>query len=326
MAESSFKARLKNLLVYQRKHWNLGFNILLFTLGVIFVIYWLLVGQYYETTNDSYVSGNLVQIMPGTSGFVTSILAVENDLVHIGQPLVTLDRTEAENTLKKAEATLASTAKQVQQPFTDLNQNPILKESIERFRHAYLALSHTIILAPANGYITKQSIKIGQPVTPDSAIMTILPFEQMWVDANFKKSKLQDLRIDQIVSMTSDIYGSTVKYLGKVVGISDLEISPRNETGSWIRKIQRVPVRIKLDVEQLAKHPLKIGAPMSVAVDKHQINGENLSKISNSKMLYQTIDYESEIKNANKLINEIVRAGTNNDNFNIEAEKAVDQK
>jgi membrane fusion protein (multidrug efflux system) len=91
-------------------------------IGFIYFIYWLVTGRYYVSTDDAYVSGNLIQVMPEVSGQVTSILADETNLVVKGQAIVTLNKNDADIAFKNAEAQLALTERQVGQFYQNANQ------------------------------------------------------------------------------------------------------------------------------------------------------------------------------------------------------------
>ncbi|MEI7298689.1 HlyD family secretion protein, partial [Paraburkholderia tropica] len=105
----------------------------------------------------------------------------------------------------------------------------------------------------------------GQRVSPGTPLMSVVPLNSLWIDANFKEVQLKHMRIGQPVEMTADVYGSSVVYHGKVVGFSAgtgsaFSLLPaQNATGNWIKVVQRLPVRISLDPEDLQKHPLRIG-------------------------------------------------------------------
>ncbi|MDC6130558.1 HlyD family secretion protein, partial [Burkholderia gladioli] len=98
--------------------------------------------------------------------------------------------------------------------------------------------------------------------------------------------------IGQPVSVTADIYGSSVKYHGKVIGFSAgtgsaFSLLPaQNATGNWIKVVQRLPVRIALDPQELERHPLRIGLSMQVDVDIKDESGSQLGSVQNS--VYQT--------------------------------------
>jgi membrane fusion protein (multidrug efflux system) len=142
-----------------------------------------------------------------------------------------------------------------------------------------LAQARSTIYAPVGGEVAKRSVQVGQRVSPGAPLMAIVPLEQVWVDANFKESQLRDMRVGQAVTLTADVYGSSVKFDGKVVGFSAgtgaafALLPAQNATGNWIKVVQRLPVRIALDPKQLAEHPLRIGMSMHAEVDLHDKQG-----------------------------------------------------
>ena len=93
------------------------------------------------------------------------------------------------------------------------------------------------------------------------------------MDANFKEVQLAKVRPGQKVTLTSDLYGGGVKFHGTVEGFSGgtgaaFAIVPaQNATGNWIKVVQRLPVRIALDPEELAAHPLRVGLSMNADID-----------------------------------------------------------
>lgn len=138
---------------------------------------------------------------------------------------------------------------------------------------ALLNLKRTEIRAPIDGVVTRRKVQIGQRIAPGSALMLIVPIQQLYVDANFKESQLDQVHVGQKVTLTSDLYGSDVVYQGTVVGFSGGTgavfslIPAQNATGNWIKVVQRLPVRIKLDPEQLKQHPLRVGLSMQAEID-----------------------------------------------------------
>jgi membrane fusion protein (multidrug efflux system) len=103
--------------------------------------------------------------------------------------------------------------------------------------------------------------------------MLVVPIQAAYVDANFKEVQLEDVHPGQPVTLTSDLYGGSVKFHGKVRGFaggtgSAFSLIPaQNASGNWIKVVQRVPVRIDLDPAELAKHPLRIGLSMKAVID-----------------------------------------------------------
>jgi membrane fusion protein (multidrug efflux system) len=113
--------------------------------------------------------------------------------------------------------------------------------------------------------------------------MAIVPLDGVWVDANFKEVQLKHIRIGQPVELHADLYGSSVTYHGKVIGLSAgtgsafSALPAQNATGNWIKVVQRLPVRIQLDPAELRKHPLQIGLSMQVDVETRMDSGSHLS-------------------------------------------------
>jgi membrane fusion protein (multidrug efflux system) len=110
--------------------------------------------------------------------------------------------------------------------------------------------------------------------------MAVVPLTEVWVDANFKEVQLTDMRVGQPVELEADIYGGDVTYHGKVAGFSAGSgsafalLPPQNASGNWIKIVQRVPVRILLDPEEVKKHPLRIGLSMQATVDIKDTSGQ----------------------------------------------------
>lgn len=142
-----------------------------------------------------------------------------------------------------------------------------------QLQQAQLDVERTMIRAPFDGVVTRRNVQIGQRIAPGAALMMIVPVNKLYVDANFKESQLNDVRIGQTVVLVSDLYGDAVQYHGKVVGFSGgtgsafALIPAQNATGNWIKVVQRLPVRIELDPAELVKNPLRVGLSMDATVD-----------------------------------------------------------
>ena len=138
---------------------------------------------------------------------------------------------------------------------------------------AQLDFERTVIRAPIDGIVSRRSVQVGQKIETGSVAMIIVPVQQLYVDANFKETQLGKVRPGQKAQVTSDFYGSGVKFHGKVVGFSGGTgaafslIPAQNATGNWIKVVQRLPVRIALDPDELKKHPLRIGLSMEAEID-----------------------------------------------------------
>ncbi len=164
-------------------------------------------------------------------------------------------------------------ASEVLLPEEQLLDNPQIEAAISTLRKVYLAQVNSTIIAPKGGMIAKRAVQVGQLIQPGQALMTLVPLNKVWIDANFKETQLTNMQAGQSVTITSDLYGSKHTYTGVVAGIGAgtgsvfSAIPAQNATGNWIKVIQRVPVRIYVDPVQFTTHPLRIGMSMKVTVD-----------------------------------------------------------
>lgn len=171
---------------------------------------------------------------------------------------------------------------------TTIERHPDVLASAAKVRDAYLAYARNTLPAPVTGYIAERSVQVGQRVSPGTPLMSVVPLEQVWIDANFKEWQLRNIRVGQPVLLTADVYGSSVTFRGKVVGFSPgtgsaLALLPaQNATGNWIKVVQRLPVRIEVDPRQLHQHPLRVGLSMNVDVDIKDQSGGQLGDPPNS--------------------------------------------
>jgi len=138
---------------------------------------------------------------------------------------------------------------------------------------ARVNFQRTIIRAPVDGVVAKRSVQVGQQIQAGTPVLAIVPLAEVHVDANFKEGQLERVRIGQPVEVTSDLYGTAVTYRGYVVGLSGgtgstfAAIPAQNATGNWIKVVQRVPVRIRLDPADLRANPLQVGLSMEATID-----------------------------------------------------------
>jgi membrane fusion protein (multidrug efflux system) len=171
---------------------------------------------------------------------------------------------------------------------TTIERHPDVLASAAKVRDAYLAYARNTLPAPVTGYVAERSVQVGQRVSPGTPLMSVVPLEQVWIDANFKEWQLRNIRVGQPVVLTADVYGSSVTFRGKVVGFSPgtgsaLALLPaQNATGNWIKVVQRLPVRIEVDPRQLHQHPLRVGLSMNVDVDIKDQSGGQLGDPPNS--------------------------------------------
>jgi membrane fusion protein (multidrug efflux system) len=348
-------------------------------------VWYFMVGQFSEGTDDAYVNGNVVQITPMVPGTVVSIGADDGTLVHEGQLLVRLDSADTQAALAQSEATLARTVRQVRGLYNGIDSSqatlanrrvdleraradfarrqslagtgaisteelahardqlaaaeaavdvsaqkvasdsalvdnagvasqPDVQAAAAQLRLAYINNARVQIVAPVTGYVARRSVQLGQRVQPGAALMAVVPLEQVWVDANFKETQLKHMRLGQPVSLHADIYGGGIDYKGSVqslgigTGSAFALLPAQNASGNWIKIVQRLPVRIALDPEQVGKHPLRIGLSMSVDVDLHGQDGPLLSTKPVDKPILSTDVYQRQLQDADALVAKIIQS------------------
>ncbi|MDZ7283946.1 efflux RND transporter periplasmic adaptor subunit [Sphingomonas sanguinis] len=171
--------------------------------------------------------------------------------------------------LARAQAAQARTAVQG----TDVGTNPAVMAAIAAYRRAAIMRGHMHVVAPISGVVAQRTVQVGQQVAAGTPLMAVVPLDRLWVDANFRETQLKDLRIGQPATITADIYGGKTVYHGKVIGLGAGSgnafalLPPQNASGNWIKIVQRVPVRIGLNADELRQNPLRVGLSATVTVD-----------------------------------------------------------
>jgi len=222
----------------------------------------------------------------------------------------------AEAALQAAREQLASN--RVLTDHTSVEQHPNVQNAAAQVRNAYINLARTTLLAPTTGYVAKRSVQVGQRVAAGTPLLSIVPLNALWVDANFKEVQINNMRIGQPVSLKSDLYGSKIEYHGKVVGLaagtgSAFALLPaQNASGNWIKIVQRIPVRISLDPKDLETHPLRIGVSMDATVDIAQTEGTSLTAgTARTTPAYTTDVFDKSGQEADARIASIIAANNN---------------
>ena len=194
-----------------------------------------------------------------------------------------------------------------------LSEQPQIQSAVSNLKQAWLNLERTKIRSPIKGYVARRNAQVGQAVSVGGALMAVVTTDQMWLDANFKETQLTHMRIGQPVEIHFDLYGKDKTFNGKVVGIemgtgSAFSLLPtQNATGNWIKVVQRVPVRIQLDPQQLAENPLRIGLSATVKVNVSDSKGKTLRDQAPSTTLYSTNVLQYDESAVNNLIESIIR-------------------
>ena len=197
---------------------------------------------------------------------------------------------------------------------TVIATQPDVQAAAAQLRQAYLNNARAGIVAPVAGYVARRSVQVGQRVQPGTALMAVVPTEQMWVEANFKETQLRHMRLGQEVELRSDLYGGDVTYKGRIDSLglgtgSAFSLLPaQNASGNWIKIVQRVPVRIAIDAKQLAEHPLRIGLSIKAEVSLRDQKGTVLPTETAKGQVFDTDVYAKQLHSADDVIHQIIQS------------------
>ena len=197
---------------------------------------------------------------------------------------------------------------------TQIEDQPQVQAAASAVHSAYLNLARTQLPAPIGGFIAHRNVQLGQRVSPGSVLMSVVPLNEVWIDANFKELQIGNIRMGQPATLIADLYGSSVKYRGTVVGFSagtgaSFALLPaQNATGNWIKVVQRLPVRILIDPKDLAAHPLQVGLSMRVEVSTVERNGPRLPQATASAPRYATSVFDDADRQAGARVEAIIAA------------------
>jgi membrane fusion protein (multidrug efflux system) len=196
---------------------------------------------------------------------------------------------------------------------TPVEDNPAVLQAKAAYRDAWVASQRNAVVAPVTGYVAERSVQLGQHIEAGHALMTVIPLNSLWVDANFKEVQLRHLRIGQPAEVRSDLYGGSYIFHGHVKGMSAGTgaafslLPPQNASGNWIKVVQRVPVRIQIDDADLAKSPLRVGLSATVTVDTTTRSGPVLATDANDTPVGDTNVYTQDLEKANAEADAVVR-------------------
>jgi membrane fusion protein (multidrug efflux system) len=225
----------------------------------------------------------------------------------------------ARSSLRNAESALLAAREQlasnrVLTDRTSVARHPNVQRASAQVEAAYLAYARSSLPAPITGYVAKRSVQVGQRVAAGAPLLSIVPLDAVWVDANFKEVQVAQMRVGQPVTLHADLYGDDVVYHGKVAGLAAgtgaafALLPTQNASGNWIKLVQRIPVRIALEPKELAEHPLRIGLSMHAKVDVGDAQGSALTAGASARTApaYKTTAFDAAGKEADALIAQII--------------------
>ncbi|MGE5370268.1 MAG: efflux RND transporter periplasmic adaptor subunit [Chloroflexota bacterium] len=331
---------------------------------------WLTYDRDWVTTDNAFVTGNIIPVQADATGVVARVFAEETQLVNKGDVLVQLDAQRARAALGQAEAELGRAVRNVGALFANRRQvcqkinaraavrertrhdlsrykqaatsgaasrqmlqntedtlaaqdadlrearaeyqaiesrvggvtpttHPDIEAARARFNDAYIEFLRQSIRAPATGYVAKRRVQVGQRVRPGDQIMNIVPLDHLWVEANLWENRMERIRPGQPAIIKVDLYGSSETFHGTVEGLVPgsgsvfATLPPDNATGNFIRIVQRVPIRIAIDPDELKKTPLRPGlstvTSINVAAEAKPAN-DSIVKTSTGEYVSDVFD------------------------------------
>ncbi|MBM3207168.1 MAG: HlyD family efflux transporter periplasmic adaptor subunit [Chlamydiae bacterium] len=195
---------------------------------------------------------------------------------------------------------------------TSIADHPTVKSAADAVRDAWVRLYRCKIYSPVDGLCAQRTIQVGMYVEAGTPLMSIIPLDQIWVNANYKETQMKRMRIGQKVKLTVDLYGDDVVYDGKIVGLPGGAgnafslLPPQNLSGNWIKIVQRLPVRVAIDPDQIKKHPLRIGLSTEARTHTRDASGHLVPDNGKGSPLYITPIFKKEETGDEKLIEKIV--------------------
>lgn len=195
---------------------------------------------------------------------------------------------------------------------TTVADHPNVRRAAGRLREAWLACKRTELPAPVDGHVARRGVQVGQRVQAGAPLMTIVPLDVLWVDANFKENQLRRLRIGQRATLVADLYGSRIEYHGTVTGLGTgtgaaFSLLPaQNATGNWVKVVQRVPARIVLNAAEVAAHPLRVGLSMQVSVDVSDMTGKSLTEVPRPQPVASTRVFDDDDRDVDAAVHRII--------------------
>ena len=178
---------------------------------------------------------------------------------------------------------------------------------------AYLEYTRQQIRAPVSGYVAKRKAQVGDRVRPGAPLMTIVPLDHLWVEANLRETELEHVRPGQPALVNVSLYGSKKTFHGTVEGLVPGSgspfalLPPDNSTGNFIHIVERVPVRIALPPEELRENPIRPGLSTVTKINIKEAGQSVWSSLASpSTAEYETDVYADEIPTAESIAKEVM--------------------
>jgi len=209
---------------------------------------------HFENTDDAQIDGHVMPLSPRVNGRIKAVYINEGQLVHAGEAMMTIDPEEykvaevlAQVNLSDALSTTASSRPNAHVQTANVE---VARRELQ-LAQAELNFSYTVICSPATGIVGKRRVEVGQNVNVGQDLADVLPLDDVWVTADFKETQLAHMHPGQPVEIHVDAYGRRwkghVTNMGGGTGLVLDQSPPESAAGTYVKVVQRVPVRIDFD-------------------------------------------------------------------------------
>jgi membrane fusion protein (multidrug efflux system) len=250
-------------------------------LTLLVVLYYAYDAFTHEETDDAYVTGHLHDISSQINAKVTGVYVDDNQFVHQGDVLVTLDADEYLALAAAARAQLAKAQADLNRQAPLVNLHALSPEDLDATRSsrdvdlaqlklAQLQIDYATIKAPASGYVGRKNVEIGNRVSSGETLMVVVE-PDLWVVANFKETQLAQMQAGQPATITIDsipdkVFTGRVDSFSPATGNAFALLPADNSTGNFTKIVQRIPVKIVFDPNSVRGYESRIRAGESAVV------------------------------------------------------------
>jgi len=249
--------------------------------AAIVTAYYVFDAYTHEETDDAYVTGHLHAIAPRIAATVTEVLVDDNEQVKKDQVLVKLDSEQyvalsmaAKANLDDAQAEYdrlkpLKSSSAVSQQDLDKALSTLQTDEAE-YLLANLQIQYCTITAPADGYVGRKNVEVGNRVAVGQTLMDVVE-PNLWVVANFKETQLAHMQLGQPVTISIDsipgkVFTGTVNSFSPATGNEFALLPADNSTGNFTKIVQRVPVKVVFDAGSTKGYEQRIRAGESAVV------------------------------------------------------------
>jgi membrane fusion protein (multidrug efflux system) len=218
----------------------------------------------------------LDQINYGRAAMLLHTATVSQSNYDQAKATLDVDKSKLDSLRQQASVQLAKLSGNADLP---ANEQPEYSQAQAQVDEAQRQFDHTVVKAPFSGIVTNvPSIAPGKYLAASMTAFFLVDTDHVWIDSNPKETELTYVRSGQPVTVTVDTYPG-VEWHGTVESISPAAaqqfalLPAQNTSGNWVKVVQRVPMRVRIDTSDKTKPPLRAGMSVEVNVDTGHARG-----------------------------------------------------